>query len=40
MTDKHIAVFKATCDPMIVTFETKVVPQVRYAHVCNRIITI
>ena len=25
MTDKHIAVFKATCDPMIVTFETKVV---------------
>ena len=30
MTDKHIAVFKATCDPMIVTFETKVVPQVRY----------
>ena len=38
MTDKHIAVFKATCDPMIVTFETKVVPQVRYAHVCNRII--
>ena len=30
MTDKHIAVFKATCDPMIVAFETKVVPQVRY----------
>ena len=40
MTDKHIAVFKATCDPMIVTFETKVVPQVRYVHVCNRIISI
>ena len=40
MTDKHIAVFKATCDPMIVAFETKVVPQVRYAHVCNRIISI
>ena len=38
MKDKHIAVFKATCDPMIVTFETKVVPQVRYVHVCNRII--
>ena len=40
MTEKHISVFKATCDPMIVDFETNVVPQVRYAHVCNRIIGI
>ena len=38
ITDKHIAVFKATCDPMIVSFKTKVVPQVRYAHICNRIV--
>ena len=30
MTDDHIAVFKRTCDPMVVAFETKVVPQVRY----------
>ena len=40
MTEEHISVFKATCDPMIVDFETKVVPQVRYAHVYNRIIGI
>ena len=37
MKDKHISVFTATCDPMIVAFETNVVPQVRYSHVCNRI---
>ena len=40
MTDKHIAIFKATCDLMIVAFKTKVVPQVRYAHVCPRIVGI
>ena len=40
MTDKHIAVFKATCDLMIVAFKTKVVPQVRYAHVSPRIVGI
>ena len=40
MTDKQIAVFKETCDPMIVAFQTKVVSQVRYAHVYNRFITI
>ena len=28
MTEEHIAVFKRTCDPMVVAFETKVVPQV------------
>ena len=33
MTEAHISVFKATCDPMIVDFETKVVPQVRYAYI-------
>ena len=26
MTEDHIAVFKRTCDPMVVAFETKVVP--------------
>ena len=30
MTENHIGVFKRTCDPMVVAFETKVVPQVRY----------
>ena len=30
MTEDHIAVFKRTCDPMVVAFETKIVPQVRY----------
>ena len=28
MTEEHISVFKRTCDPMVVAFETKVVPQV------------
>ena len=37
MEDKHIEVFTAICDPMIIAFETDVVPQVRYSHVCNRI---
>ena len=34
-TDESIDIFTKTCDPMIITFKTKVVPQVRYAVICS-----